>query len=390
MNYDMKCQLLAEGYKQEQLEEGAFETKVNAIKSGLSIDKEMKKLGLGYNGGDIVYTTKKKDASIVSWGCTPKMIEFLKANGSLTTPVGNGNEYFLEYNLRTRKFQLLRLLNKPGEKLKWFNPVTINGAIEQTPTFKRIAEIAPQFKRNQQTGMDYRQDWGSVARYAKPRKLFEGVEIGAAKQGKKYRDNFEQLKKLGFSEIEFFPMGYGKKDRYDEAFLTPKNFGLKEYYEKWAINLRTGKAKLLRSRTPDGEDYRTYDITSRVTPELLKLCREMKHNNQKNYRDDVDVFRNRTLPGYEKLDTEAIDSKYHNPKYNELYDAETKANREYFSTEYKQGIKGPKYDAWKKAAKEKSDYEKIIDKHMNGKRKAIKNQEAKNAKIVGDENYFNY
>lgn len=175
MNYDMKCQLLSEGYKQEQLEEGAFETKVNTIKSGLSIDKEIKKLGLGYNGGDIVYTNKKKDASIVSWGCTPKMIEFLRANGSLTTPVGNGNEYFLEYNLRTKKFQLLRLLNN-GEKLKWFNPVIISGAITQTPTFKRIAEIAPQFKRNQQTGMDYHQDWGSVRRYADTRKLFEGVE----------------------------------------------------------------------------------------------------------------------------------------------------------------------------------------------------------------------
>lgn len=128
MNYGLKCQLLAEGYKHEQLD--TPETKSN---------KELKKLGLRNNN------TNRKKSSVVSWNCSKKMIEFLKSNGALTTPTGNGNEYLLEYNLKTKKFQLTRKLNIDGKE-KWFNPVIISGEIEQTAVFKKLREFASQFK----------------------------------------------------------------------------------------------------------------------------------------------------------------------------------------------------------------------------------------------------
>lgn len=178
MNYDMKCQLLAEGYKQEQLEEGAFETKVNGIKSGINLDKEVKKFGLGYNGGDPVYTNRKRNATIVSWGCNSKMVEFLKNNGILTTPTSEGNEYFLEYNLRTKKFQLVRCYQAPGRMPKWFNPVTLSGDIEQNSVFKRLAEIAPQYKRNMQLdwGKGPKGDYTSALAYVRNKRLAESEE----------------------------------------------------------------------------------------------------------------------------------------------------------------------------------------------------------------------
>lgn len=89
--------------------------------------------------------TNRKKSSVVSWNCSKKMIEFLKSNGALTTPTGNGNEYLLEYNLKTKKFQLTRKLNIDGKE-KWFNPVIISGEIEQTAVFKKLREFASQFK----------------------------------------------------------------------------------------------------------------------------------------------------------------------------------------------------------------------------------------------------
>lgn len=126
------------------INEGQFETKAKTYKSNISLEKELKKYGLEYNGGDTIYSKNK--ATMVSWGMNKKIIDYLKNKGKFTMPSQKGNEYFLEYNLRTKKFEIVRLLNKIGWESKWYEPVVID--IEDDPMFKRIAEIALLQKKN--------------------------------------------------------------------------------------------------------------------------------------------------------------------------------------------------------------------------------------------------
>ena len=145
------------------INEGQFETKAKTYKSNISLDKELLKYGLDYNGGDTVYSKNK--ATMVSWRMKQKIIDYLKNKGKFTLPDWKGNEYFLEYNLRTKKFEIVRLLNSIGWETKWYDPVVID--VEDDPLFKRIAEIAVLQKKNanvepNRTGKDIE----SVAQYA--------------------------------------------------------------------------------------------------------------------------------------------------------------------------------------------------------------------------------
>ena len=49
------------------INEGQFETAAKTTVSNTKIEKELSSLGLGYNGGDPVYTNDKKNATIASW-----------------------------------------------------------------------------------------------------------------------------------------------------------------------------------------------------------------------------------------------------------------------------------------------------------------------------------
>ena len=145
------------------INEGQFETKAKTYKSNISLEKELRKYGLDYNGGDTVYSKNK--ATMVSWRMNQKIIDYLKNKGKFTMPNWKGNEYFLEYNLRTKKFEIVRLLNSIGWETKWYDPVVID--VEDDPLFKRITEIAVLQKKNtnvepNRTGKDIK----SVAQYA--------------------------------------------------------------------------------------------------------------------------------------------------------------------------------------------------------------------------------
>lgn len=124
------------------INEGQFEAK--AYKSNISLEKELKKYGLDYNGGNTVYSKNK--ATMVSWRMSQKIIDYLKSKGKFTMPDWKGNEYFLEYNLRTKKFEIVRLLNSVGWETKCYDPVVID--VEDDSLFKRIAEIAVLQKKN--------------------------------------------------------------------------------------------------------------------------------------------------------------------------------------------------------------------------------------------------
>lgn len=135
------------------INEGQFETSAKTTVSNTKIEKELRSLGLGYNGGDPVYTNDKKNATIASWSLLPnkKIMNLLKANGEFSYPLSYGNNYYLEYNIRTKKFTILRELWSPSKGTKWFNPVEIkNPEVLNSPIFKRVEEIATQMKRNTQ------------------------------------------------------------------------------------------------------------------------------------------------------------------------------------------------------------------------------------------------
>lgn len=135
------------------INEGQFETAAKTAVNNTKIEKELKSLGLGYNGGDPIYTNNKKNATIASWELIPnkKIMNLLKANGEFSYPLSYGNNYYLEYNIRTKKFTILRQFWTPGKDTKWFNPVEVkNPEILNSPVFKRVEEIAIQMKRNTQ------------------------------------------------------------------------------------------------------------------------------------------------------------------------------------------------------------------------------------------------
>ena len=85
------------------INEGQFETKAKTYKSNISLEKELRKYGLDYNGGDTVYSKNK--ATMVSWRMNQKIIDYLKSKGKFTMPDWKGNEYFLEYNLRLKNLK---------------------------------------------------------------------------------------------------------------------------------------------------------------------------------------------------------------------------------------------------------------------------------------------
>ncbi len=135
------------------INEGQFETAAKTTVNNTKIEKELKSLGLGYNGGDPIYTNNKKNATIASWELIPnkKAMNLLRANGEFSYPLSYGNNYYLEYNIRTKKFTIVRQLWTPGKDTKWFNPVEVkNPEILNSPIFKRAEEIAVQMKRNTQ------------------------------------------------------------------------------------------------------------------------------------------------------------------------------------------------------------------------------------------------
>lgn len=136
------------------INEGQFETSAKTTVSNTKIEKELKSMGLGYNGGDPVYTNDKKNATIASWSLLPnkKIMNLLKANGEFGYPINYVNNYYLEYNIRTKKFTIVRALWTPEKgTTKYFNPVEIkNPEVLNSPIFKRVEEIAAQMKRNTQ------------------------------------------------------------------------------------------------------------------------------------------------------------------------------------------------------------------------------------------------
>ena len=132
-------------------------------------------MGLGYNGGDPVYTNDKKNATIASWSLLPnkKIMNLLKANGEFSYPINYVNNYYLEYNIRTKKFTIVRGLWIPEKgTTKYFNPVEIkNPEVLNSPIFKRVEEIAKQMKRN--TKVVFTSDYQSAHKYGKERLVKE-------------------------------------------------------------------------------------------------------------------------------------------------------------------------------------------------------------------------
>lgn len=136
------------------INEGQFETSAKTTVSNTKIEKELRSMGLGYNGGDPIYTNNKKNATIASWSLLPnkKVMNLLRANGEFSYPINYVNNYYLEYNIRTKKFTIVRALWTPEKgTTKYFNPVEIkNPEVLNSPIFKRVEEIAKQMKRNTQ------------------------------------------------------------------------------------------------------------------------------------------------------------------------------------------------------------------------------------------------
>lgn len=135
------------------INEGQFETAAKTIINNTKIEKELVSLGLGYNGGDPIYSNNKKNATIASWELIPnkKIMNLLRTNGEFSYPLSHGNEYYLLYNIRTKKFAIERYFWALGKNEKRFNPVEIkNPEVLSSPIFKRLEEIAVQMKRNTQ------------------------------------------------------------------------------------------------------------------------------------------------------------------------------------------------------------------------------------------------
>ena len=139
------------------INEGQFETSAKTTVSNTKIEKELKSMGLGYNGGDPVYTNDKKNATIASWSLLPnkKIMNLLKANGEFSYPINYVNNYYLEYNIRTKKFTIVRALWTPEKgTTKYFEPVEI----KNTKTLK-------QMKRN--TKVVFTSDYQYAHKYGK-------------------------------------------------------------------------------------------------------------------------------------------------------------------------------------------------------------------------------
>ena len=151
------------------INEGQFETAAKTAVNNTKLEKELRSLGLGYNGGDPVYTNDKKNATIASWSLLPnkKIMNLLKANGEFSYPINYVNNYYLEYNIRTKKFTIVRGLWIPEKgTTKYFNPVEIkNPEVLNSPIFKRVEEIAKQMKRN--TKVVFTSDYQSAHKYGK-------------------------------------------------------------------------------------------------------------------------------------------------------------------------------------------------------------------------------
>ena len=135
------------------INEGQFETAAKTAVNNTKLEKELRSMGLGYNGGDPVYTNNKKNATIASWSLLPnkRIMNLLKANGEFSYPINYVNNYYLEYNIRTKKFTIVRALWTPEKgTTKYFEPVEIkNKKTLNSQIFKRVEEIAKQMKKIQ-------------------------------------------------------------------------------------------------------------------------------------------------------------------------------------------------------------------------------------------------
>lgn len=218
------------------INEGQFETSAKTTVSNTKIEKELRSLGLGYNGGDPVYTNDKKNATIASWSLIPnkKAMNLLKANGEFSYPLSYGNNYYLEYNIRTKKFTILRELWLPGKGTKWFNPVEIkNPEVLNSPIFKRVKEIATQMKRNTQVvftggnkayhsaynyGKEHlKEDYHETANKAVEEfevMLDKGMKNGKSLYDIKNQRMFENLIKDTLSDFDSLKKEFGPKNAY--------------------------------------------------------------------------------------------------------------------------------------------------------------------------------
>lgn len=90
------------------LAEGRFETGAKNIKKSLENDKILDKYGLGYNGGDPIYS--KSNSTVVSFGIhdNGKVWNLLRKYGIAFVPRPS-HSYYLEYNLRSKTFEVVCL-----------------------------------------------------------------------------------------------------------------------------------------------------------------------------------------------------------------------------------------------------------------------------------------
>ena len=92
----------------QMLAEGRFESGAKNIKKSLENDKTLDKYGLGYNGGDPIYP--KNNSTIVSFGIhdNGKVWNLLRKYGIafVSRPT---HSYYLEYNLRSKTFEVICL-----------------------------------------------------------------------------------------------------------------------------------------------------------------------------------------------------------------------------------------------------------------------------------------
>jgi len=113
------------------------------------ITKELKKIGLEYI--EDAYS-KKKNTVTLKMGS--KIINYLKSVGEFRFPTFKGNEYFLEYNTKSRKFGIIRSLpENSGDKMgkKWVHPVLIRSEdVLKSPIFIKAEKLANDIKRNSQ------------------------------------------------------------------------------------------------------------------------------------------------------------------------------------------------------------------------------------------------
>lgn len=276
------------------INEGQFETSAKTTVSNTKIEKELRSLGLGYNGGDPVYTNDKKNATIASWSLIPnkKAMNLLKANGEFSYPLSYGNNYYLEYNIRTKKFTIVRELWTPSKGTKWFNPVEIkNPEVLNSPIFKRVEEIAAQMKRNTQvvfTG-------GNKAYYS------------AYNYGKEHlkEDHHETINKIKGVNMCYFNEEQEmleEGERFNKFKKGARNAalgavlgaslgagGMRYHMNKNAVPV---KEKQAIERTDETDE--TDGIAGEITKKTRKAFKEMGNDIASNYRKDQ-----KTKPEYE-------------------------------------------------------------------------------------------